>query len=659
MPLDRSEVPDQVAALAELDITNELTNKPLEGPWFRLAAWHTEKEQRVGRVEDVRERQSLLIERGAFEAVFERLDAVGNTLSGLGEPGGCTWYEAGEQRYRYIPFYEFEIRGTDQVSEPLVCYDVRASDTRFVINPDLLLHLGVEERPPGSGVWWDARRGVEAIVTKQVDEGRLLVVDIQTAYLKEYLQARQMALLIGNYRHLLLFNPTEGEIAKFGEAGDVVLGAPERGVKAELNNWGLREDVGFREPFLQRRLHMWSVVEPPEIDTEDPWREKPSFDPFEFTLPTKDGPVAPARWRHIGMTSGREFAGEPGFFGTHVYFRQEVLAKYQGSAGFSIDADGSLHCGYYWGLYRSTSRVGNELLTTMIKDFAEGVPFEEWPHWRQYAVEPPSIETVRALSEEAPIPEAIRGLHDALSELNDAFDRFADALGARSKDAVVWEGSLDSLAGTQLQWVYPSAADDSEFLTRATLLSTLVIEGLSAPLLRKTLKAIPGDIHMTNDSPPKPLGSRNLLQRSTLVAMLLIDLEVDVRTIGEIISRAEAPTSGMATDGLTDEIVKLRDESRRLLAPLAFLYDLRVSGGLAHAPNPKRVAEAAAQLGLPEIGWHRKHYLQVVEQVTSSVWAVAEKLQEAANVVYEQWLNERRKAAGAAGEPSAGPGVST
>lgn len=643
MTLDRSELPAHLSAIPELDMTNEFTGRLLEGPWFRLAAWHTQKEQRVGRVEDVRERQSLLIRVGAFGDIFESLGAVGNTLSGLDEPGGCIWWEAGEERYRYIPFHEFEIRGTDQVSEPLVCLDTKASETRFVLNPDLWLNLGLEERPPGCGVWWDPRRGVEAIVTKEVDDGRQLVVDVQTSYLRQYLQARQMALLVGNYRHLLLFNPTEGEIANFGEIGDSVLGAADTGIKAEIDNWGLRDDLGFREPFLQRRLHMWSIVEPPEIDKEDPWAEEPSFDPFEFTLPTSDGPVAPARWRRVGTKSERDFAGEPGFFGAQVYFRQEVLAKYQGSAGFSIDPDGSLHCGYYWGLYRSTSRVGNELLSTMIQDFAEGVPFEEWPHWKQYAVEPPSVETVRALSEEVPIPKAIRGLHDALSELNDAFARFAYALGVQSDETFVWEGSLDSLAGTQLQWVYPSSADDSEFLTRATLLSTLVIEGLSAPLLRKTLKAIPGDLHMTNDKPPRPLGSRNLLQRSTLIAMLLIDVDVDVRALGELVRRAENPTSESTMADLTDEIVKLRDETRRLLAPLAFLYDLRVSGGLAHAPNPERVSEAAVQLGLPESGWHRTHYLQMVEQVASSIWAVADKLQDAAYVVHEQWLDRRRK----------------
>lgn len=63
-----------------------------------------------------------------------------------------------------------------------------------------------------------------------------------------------------------------------------------------------------------------------------------------------------------------------------VYFRQEVLTKYEGASGFEVGDDGSVSCHNYWGLVRSTARLGNELLATAIGDFAEGVPFEEWLH---------------------------------------------------------------------------------------------------------------------------------------------------------------------------------------------------------------------------------------------------------------------------------------
>jgi hypothetical protein len=79
-----------------------------------------------------------------------------------------------------------------------------------------------------------------------------------------------------------------------------------------------------------------------------------------------------------------------------IYFRQEVLAKYEGMSGFKVDDDDGVSC-YHWSLRRSTSRLGNELVSTAIGDFAEGVPVEEWPYWKEYAVEPPSPETSKMI----------------------------------------------------------------------------------------------------------------------------------------------------------------------------------------------------------------------------------------------------------------------
>jgi hypothetical protein len=117
-------------------------------------------------------------------------------------------------------------------------------------------------------------------------------------------------------------------------------------------------------------------------------------------LPTKLGPVAPARWRRFRDEDDREFAGTTCDFMDTLYFRQEVLIKYEVTSGFEVNDNGSVSNIGYWGLTRSTSRIGNELLTSAIGDFAEGVPFEEWLHWQQYAVEPPSEDSLRAVHQE-------------------------------------------------------------------------------------------------------------------------------------------------------------------------------------------------------------------------------------------------------------------
>ncbi len=179
--------------------------------------------------------------------------------------------------------------------------------------------------------------------------------------------------------------------------------------------------------------------------------------------------------------------------------------------GFEVGDDGSVSCRNYWGLTRSTARLGNELLFTAIGDFAEGVPFEEWPHWKQYAVTPPSLAMARSLREERTVADSVNSVAKALDRLSAAFEGLSKLLGV-AISGPLWRGSLDSLAGRQLKWVYPSTADDDEFLKRATLASTLFLEGLHPASLRTLLNSVDRNLHESFDKSHSSLGPRNLLQ---------------------------------------------------------------------------------------------------------------------------------------------------
>lgn len=485
----------------------------------------------------------------------------------------------------------------------------------------------LEEKTRGNGVWWDPRRSVDVLVERVIEQGNLQVVEIRVDYLLKYIEARQMSVLIGHYRHLHFFDPSQANIGRFVK-DDVVLGSPETGAKAILQNWGLRGDILGTAPFLQRRLHLWFQISPPEINVDDPWSDQPSFDPYTFIVPTRSGPVAPGRWKRFRETEGRTFEGVVCDFMSLTYFRQEVLSKYEGAAGFTVKDDGSVSCHHYWSLARSTVRIGNELLATAIGDFSEGVPFEEWPHWKQYAVDPPSPDTVETLAQEQGVSEAVNILVKALESLNGVFARIVDSIRV-DVSGPLWCGSLDSLAGRQLKWVYPATADDDEFLKRATLTSTLVIEGIETASLRKLMKAIGSNLHMNDESPPRPLGSRNLLQRLTLAAVLIENFEIDTAGIPMLIRQAEGKDRNQDEPELQDELEKTNRRVRDELAPLAFLYDLRNYAGLAHAPNIARAASAAMEIGLPGKNWHRTDYLRLLRVVTSSVWQISNHLESA------------------------------
>ncbi|MGO9117509.1 MAG: hypothetical protein ACLQPD_07850 [Desulfomonilaceae bacterium] len=634
--INRNDAPNHLFNIPELDFSRDLFAEPLGGSWFTLGTWTIKPRRDERGVEDTVQRQSLLIAPGQFEEIFEYLKSVGNVIHNLGQPGGSINYRGGAEEYKYIPFYQFEVSGALPPGEPLVFLRSATSGNRLFINPDLSLYFELEEKKCGSGIWSDPRRGVDALVHR--NRGNLEVVEIQVDYLREYLQARQMSLLIGHYRHLHLFDPPESAIERF-VVGEVILGSPGQGAKAILQNWGLRQSITGAPPFLQRRLHFWLEIRPQEIDVDDPWAEEPPFDPYTFVLPTRVGQVAPARWAHFRQTEELKFQGEVCDFMTPVYFRQEVLTKYQGAPGFDLEDNGAISCYNYWGLVRSTARVGNELLATGIGDFAEGVPFEEWPHWKQYAVEPPSPETAKALGQEQTVPDAVNCLVKALDTLNIAFANMAASIGMGTLTSL-WGGSLDSLAGRHLKWVYPTNADEDEFLKRATLISTLALESLESASLRNLLKGVGSSLHMNDEEPPQPLGSRNLLQRLTLIAALIENFQPDIAGIPMLVRQAEGKIRITGKLDLQAELEILHRRVREELAPLAFLYDLRTHGGLAHAPNKERVATAAAKLGLPEKNWHRTDYLRLLNIVTDGVYHIVRHLEMATEIIASGGLCE-------------------
>jgi len=371
---NKGDLPTHLFNIPELDFSEDLFADPQGGPWFRLGAWTNTPQRNSQGVEDVVSRQAIMLLPGGFSDIYDKLESIGNVLHGIGVPGG---FLAGDE-YDYAPFHRFKLGTQSVVGEPLVFVRHLHSGVELFVNPDLLLCFELEERTSEDRIWWwDPKRGVEALRRQVVENGNLQIVEIRVHYLLKYLRVRQLSLLVGHYRHLYLYDPSQRRREAFVEK-NVVSDAPDQVAKAIFQNWGLRQDV-LDAPFLQRKLHLWFEIKPPEIDTDNPWADEPPFDPYAFTLPTEVGPVAPARWKHLHQTKGREFMGRTCNFMTWIFFRQEVLSKYEGMSGFKVLDDGSVWCGDFWALNRSTSRIGNELLATAIGDFAEGVPFEEWP----------------------------------------------------------------------------------------------------------------------------------------------------------------------------------------------------------------------------------------------------------------------------------------
>jgi hypothetical protein len=121
-------------------------------------------------------------------------------------------------------------------------------------------------------------------------------------------------------------------------------------------------------------------------------------------------------------------------------------------------------------------------------------------------------------------------------------------------------------------------------LKRATLASTLFLDGLLPPPMRSLLSTLSRHLHQSFDRPPRSLGSRNLLQRVTLAAVLISRFQPNVAELPSLIQQAEGKAKNATTE-LQAELETVYEEVREAFAALAFLYDLRRHGGLAHPPS--------------------------------------------------------------------------
>lgn len=631
------DLPSHLSVITELDFAKDLKSDPLASQWFRLGAWTISSSKRKGNIADVVSRQALLISPEDFENLYPSLDAIGNCIDHLGKPGGVQSYGENGPQYRYNPFYQFELRAGIK-GEPLVFVGDASRTPKFMINPDILLLFELEEREGEKGTWWDNSASTEVIRQELIEDGNCEIVVIRTSYLLKYLRSRQKALLVGHYRHLHLYAPTQEMVDKFIQE-DLTIGTPEKGAKAIFNNWGYRKD--FDEPFLQRRLHLWFQITPPPLDLNDPWADKPPFDPYTFMLTTHEGQVAPARWKHFSNKDYKKFQGAPGNFLQEVYFKQEVLSKYENTVGFSVEDDGSVTCKHYWALNRSTRRHGNELLSTYIGDFAEGIPFEEWQHWKQFEAEYPSVDAIRTIGQERTIPYAVNNLVRMLSNLNSAMRALSRAQNLQS-DFKLWNGSLDSLAGKLIKFVYPNNADEEEFIKRSTLVSTLVIDELSVEFLRLILNTFGADLHKSFFGNSN-LGSRKLLQRLILVLAITKQVKPDPAKVSEYVKIAEDPQQTIPSDVDAELVLELKGiykEIFDLFSPLALLYDLRIYGGLAHPPSMEKARGTAVQLGLPANGWQRRHFLDLVFKMSECIYSVYVIANDCIETIYEARSSE-------------------
>jgi hypothetical protein len=94
---------------------------------------------------------------------------------------------------------------------------------------------------------------------------------------------------------------------------------------------------------------------------------------------------------HDGLKSAKKAArNEIDGFLDSVYFKEEVLKKYEGDRNFQIGDDGTVQSEPEWSTFRGFDRVAGIICATL-GDLGECIPDEELEHWKLYNVHPDEV----------------------------------------------------------------------------------------------------------------------------------------------------------------------------------------------------------------------------------------------------------------------------
>lgn len=493
-----------------------------------------------------------------------------------------------------------------------------------------LLDLRGRELAKDEVVYVDERLNQEVLRLRHgLGDRRLSTVKIRTAALRQFLAERDQALVLYHFHQHLLRHFTDTEAGEHEIVAGSLSGSIPVGLKTFVQNWGPRGRAwSGDDAYLQRRIHRWRVLRPEDARTRRTRHEHLAFDVRTFTLETLHGPVAPARFCALDIPAA-EFAGvwpnETPAFMTRTWFDIAVLERFEHDPNYDVGDDGSIRCRHYWALNRSVQRTGNRWLSTAIGDFAEGVPMEEWPYFARYAVPPPGDSEYDEACREQEIPDLVNALVDALERMAATPSWFA-AEGTEPP-AAIWNLKSDP---RPLKRHMGSTTDKTEFARRVTELSTLLIDGLDKAALIGAVEALAG---MRAPNEHRSQGSRKWLEAyatACRIARYLRTMEPAALAGPVRLGLAWATATGEQLEAAR-EYQQAAGEIRGALAPIAYLYDLRTSGGVAHPPSAGW-AEALAKVAGDSEQVGRRGYLALLTAVGEAVRLIVEDVRAAARM---------------------------
>jgi len=524
---------------------------------------------------------SGLVDAEKATSVLKSIDYPGNIFHDLGHP--AHWIVHNGKLGSGYNVEEYYKTSVGKIEAFVIERDNPVAFVEFLVRQDFVIFYSLFDKTEAlNRIYNDTMRGIAEVIKFERDD-ELSRIKVRKDYVLDYLFVRKKALIIGYYSAIMV--PVSNDFPNnFRKDITIDKSNGRANIIVTRNNASPGKLFG--------RLDMFKIIVPPKQRVLGDFGIQATAPKLVFK--TSDGSLEISKTSH-GF----------GTFMAVAYFNSAVLKRYEGDRRYRIDDDGGVHYAGIWGIYRGIWRLGDELIAVHLGDLAEGLPYDEWPHWLQYNVEPISEEELRELQKIQPIQKLLNTLVSEIEAFEERQSFYMAKRNVRISEPIFNFENEEQKQEIikELKKTFTRETAKAEFLNRMVWLYKLIIDSLSV----KTLSSF-----IDSYDPAAKFIDRGGIKKSSSLLLTLLEFQVienACQSFGLIKEETMTKTkeyhnllnrkSNQSDDALMKEITQKIRHLRENFEIMSVIGKLRSGAGGAHVGSNKEFKQAMAKLSFP------------------------------------------------------------
>lgn len=172
-----------------------------------------------------------------------------------------------------------------------------------------------------------------------------------------------------------------------------------------------------------------------------------------------------------------------------VFFKEEVLKKYESDKNFRVGDNGTVMFGDKWGTFRRVFRIAKGYIGAHLGDLGEGFPEEELKHWKIYNVNPSIIPVKdRYFDFRETIRRMLHFMKLSNQRIESHIEKFFFDIKIQDKRLFILD-DVESVLNHIKKIINKNTTID-EFQSRIIFLNILIIETINTNLINTIFKKV-------------------------------------------------------------------------------------------------------------------------------------------------------------------------